>query len=377
MSKQIKKDENWTHIVALIDRSGSMGQLDSKELSGAANQLIIDQLKNEDSSDRKVTATIANFDDSIEILKRKVDGKDVKLTEKDIVPRGMTALIPSVARLIRVAEKDIEDWKTTDYQEPGTIVFILLSDGAQTRNTLENREAADAPYESVDKNGTNKNLAELVKKKESVDQWKFFFLGANMDVKDVGNKMGFNQSTCMHYNHTTTGGTNALRGTSNAIGRFQRTPIGYNRSTTFEGFTQVERNNSQAEKHNSPAEKHNSPAEKHNSPKTDAHGVSMSSPISVGNVPIGESPIIGVSPIISFSHQQWEYSPWETYTFEQSTIINNMMNIVPSGSVLLPGTEFEIRWGDLATSQMMSKKPFSGIIQVNRNTGFTRVVRRD
>ena len=361
-------EENWTHAVVLIDRSGSMVRLDSKELAGAANQLIHDQLTNEDESERRVTATIANFDDSINILKSKVKGKDVNLTEADIVPRGMTALIPSVARLIRVAEKDIEEWKTADSKEPGTVVFILLSDGEQTRNKLENREDDDAPYETLDRSGTNKSLAELVKKKEQVDQWKFFFLGANMDVKDVGNKMGFNQSTCMQYSHNTDGGTNALRGASQAIGRYQRTPQAQNRSATFEGFTQAERNDSHV-------------ADSHGAFAQDLAGDSMGSPMRRGSAK-GPSasvadPITGDMPVVSFSHRQWDHSPWEKYSLEQSTLIDSMMKIVPSGSVLISGTPFEIRWGDLATSRMTQVKPPSGMIQVNRQTGFTREVKRD
>ena len=60
--------------------------------------------------------------------------------------------------------------------------------------------------------------------------------------------------------------------------------------------------------------------------------------------------------IASFSHRQWDHQPWEKYTPEQSKLIDQMMSIVPSGSVLLPDTPFEIRWGELATSHMLTEK---------------------
>lgn len=347
MSSAMNVDTRWTHVVGLIDRSGSMSSMDGRELAGAANKLVSDQLKDEDG-ERRVTATIANFDDSFEIVKRAVDGKTLKITEHDIVPRGMTALIPSIARLIRITDKDIETWKTSENKVPGTVVFILLSDGDQTRHKLDNREEEDTPYEGET---GHVNLSKLVKEKEQNHQWKFFFLGTNMDVKDIGSKMGFAASTCMNYSHNTDGGTAALRSTSGAIGRYQRTPHVADRSARFEGYTDAEREASQNEQNGA-----------------------FSMDLATGSL---VTPNSSRGEIASFSHRQWDHQPWEKYTPEQSKLIDQMMSIVPSGSVLLPDTPFEIRWGELATSHMLTEKPSTGIIQVNRNTGFTRVVKRN
>jgi len=353
MPTELKVDTRWTHVVGLIDRSGSMSSMDGRELAGAANKLVSDQLSDEDG-ERRVTATIANFDDSFEIVKRAVDGKTLKITEKDIVPRGMTALIPSIGRLIRITDSDIENWKTTENNVPGTVVFILLSDGDQTRTRLDNREEADAPFEGE---SGHKNLSKLVKDKETNHQWKFFFLGTNMNVNDIGSKMGFAASTCMNYSHNTDGGTSALRSASGAIGRYQRTPHLGDRSAQFQGFTAEEREASQNVQSGAYSVDH-------------ATG-SIATPIRVRAM--ADEPKM----VASFSHRQWDHLPWEVYTPEQSNLIDQMMKIVPSGSVLLPDTPFEIRWGDLATSHMLVVKPLTGIIQVNRQTGFTRIVKRN
>ena len=78
---------------------------------------------------------------------------------------------------------------------PGTVVVILLSDGVQTCGKLLAPSPDDKKYEGMGESGY-KALSELVKTQEDVHQWKFFFLGANMDVRELGPKLGFNTSTC-------------------------------------------------------------------------------------------------------------------------------------------------------------------------------------
>ena len=77
-------------------------------------------------------------------------------------------------------------------------------------------------------------------------------LGTNIDTLQEGPKMGFSPQTCLNYTFSTDGGVNALRSTSNAIGRYteyNNTPELQNND--FEGYTQDERNDSECIERNS------------------------------------------------------------------------------------------------------------------------------
>ena len=170
-----------------------------------------------------------------------------------------------------------------------------------------------------------------------------------MDVRELGPKMGFKQSTCINYSHNTKGGTEVLRSTSSAIGRFQNTRASENRSADFVGYTNSERESSIVE-------------EVDNFSMDAACGGLITPDIVKKN---------------SYSHRQWNNCPWEKYSLEQSELIDKISNTIESGSILLPGTDFEIRWGLMATSKMMRDIPSTKMIQVNRNTGFTRLVMKN
>ena len=340
---EIVVNQRWTHFGILIDRSKSMESLNTAEIAGACQSLIKDGMTDE-IGDRVVTTTIANFDESFEVVKRNISAKDLVISKEDIVPRGMTCLVPSVARLINIMKDDIDNYNVipNNREKPGTVVFILLSDGEQTCYSLRNAKESDKKYEG-DSGYTA--LSELVNTQEDIHQWKFFFLGANMDV--IPNR--FKQTTCINYSHNTKGGTEVLRSTSSAIGRFQNTSASENRSADFVGYTNSERESSIVE-------------EVDNFSMDAACGGLITPDIVKKN---------------SYSHRQWNNCPWEKYSLEQSELIDKISNTIESGSILLPGTDFEIRWGLMATSKMMRDIPSTKMIQVNRNTGFTRLVMKN
>lgn len=344
-------DENWTHIAGLLDRSGSMASVDTSRLAEQFNVLVRDT----QVDDRKVTATVANFDDRFEIVMRNQDASSFQLKASDIEPRGGTALAPSIGRLIKIIEQDISAMTESI---PGTVVFIILSDGQANTYQLDNREDQDAPFEG-EKGHTS--VCDLVRAKESQDQWKFFWCGTNYDSLKTGPQFGFTPQTCLNFDYSTEGGEAAIRSTSGAINRYQRTPMALDRSSAFDGYTQDERQESI---------------------NPDADGVDMMSPRSAGAMaatPIKpqRSTAANDDDTPSFSHCQYAGAPWEPYTPEQSQYIDKMMKLMPDGAVLLEGTRFSIRWGALATSAMMHQPPSTNIIQVNIDTGYTRVVRRN
>ena len=147
---EVKLDDNFVCISALIDCSGSMSTLDTASLADSLNSMIKDQLNKE------VIFFGGTFNDEFKIFADGIDGKDINITKDNIKPDGMTALYPSFARMIKYTGKKLADM--TD-RRPGKVIFILLSDGEQTVNYLKNRIDDDKPYQCIE---SKQNLKKLI-----------------------------------------------------------------------------------------------------------------------------------------------------------------------------------------------------------------------
>lgn len=89
-------DKNLTELVFILDRSGSMGGLESDTIGGF-NSLLEKQKKVEG----KCNLTTVLFDHDYELLHDRINIQAVSpLTEKDYYVRGSTALLDAVGRTI-------------------------------------------------------------------------------------------------------------------------------------------------------------------------------------------------------------------------------------------------------------------------------------
>ena len=61
-------------------------------------------------------------------------------------------------------------------KRPGKVIFILLSDGQQTVDQLENSIFPDKEFEGSE---GQKNLKECIEDQQNVYNWTFMFLGTN------------------------------------------------------------------------------------------------------------------------------------------------------------------------------------------------------
>ena len=85
-----------THIICVLDRSGSMSSI-MKDSIGGFNTFLKQQRELPDDA----TITVALFDDKYDLLYDNVDIKKVKdITSKEWYPRGITALYDAVCKTI-------------------------------------------------------------------------------------------------------------------------------------------------------------------------------------------------------------------------------------------------------------------------------------
>lgn len=159
---------DFTEIICVIDRSGSMGVIQDDAIGGF-NTFLDEQKK----VDKPCALTYAQFDSEYEIVHDGVPIKDVPpLDHKTYVPRGSTALYDAIGRTINVVGARLA--KTPEHERPGKVLFTILTDGHEN-SSCEFRQ------------GT---IKEMIEHQRNKYQWEFIYLAANQDAATKGRSMG-------------------------------------------------------------------------------------------------------------------------------------------------------------------------------------------
>jgi hypothetical protein len=211
MTDSVPLDSDYCAIAFLGDTSGSMASFDTKEFAQSVTNVI-----RENAEKFEVVFYGATFSDKFSIFADGVNGADVKITEEDLTPSGLTALVPSIARMIRLVGSKLA--AMTD-RRPGKVIFIILSDGEQTVGQLRNRVLSDLPYEG--KNGKEK-LKDLIDEHQNVWKWSFMFMGTNFDSISTGASFGLSQKHCINFSNNDGGINQVLRCVSQNVSKTQQ-----------------------------------------------------------------------------------------------------------------------------------------------------------
>ena len=181
-----------TELVFVIDRSGSMGGLETDTIGG-----VNSVLKTNREVEGTAHVTTILFDHEIEYLHDHEDLAKVRdLTDKDYWVRGATALLDAIGEAITHTRK-VQSYLPPDHRADKVIVTVV-TDG------LENA-SQKYTYRKV------RHLIEGAKK----HGWEFLFLGANIDVEAEADKLGIDREMAAPYLSDDLG-TNVAYG---AIGR--------------------------------------------------------------------------------------------------------------------------------------------------------------
>lgn len=196
---------DYTEIVFLLDRSGSMGSMGTEPMD-AYNAFVEEQKK----VVGECMLTTILFDHEYSVLDREVPIETAdKLTDGDYKPRGTTALWDSMGRSIdstgqRFAEMDEED-------RPSKIIFVTLTDG------LEN---ASRDY-------TRSRVLEMVKVQTEQFGWSFVHLGASVESASEAYSVGLRSGNVAQYDAKKSGSlTRALRGVSANVASYRTSSTG-------------------------------------------------------------------------------------------------------------------------------------------------------
>jgi hypothetical protein len=173
---------NLTEIVFLLDRSGSMGGLESDTIGGF--NAFMDK-QSQLAGDATVTAVL--FDERYEILWDGIEIKNAKLSGKEYYVRGSTALLDAVGKTILDVGYRLAN--IPEDQKPGKVIFVITTDG----------------MENASREFTYEKVRELIGHQQQKYNWDFIFLGANIDVATEAVNLGILAENAYAYQATEVG----------------------------------------------------------------------------------------------------------------------------------------------------------------------------
>ena len=172
-------NKNITELVFILDRSGSMGGLESDTIGGFNSMLTKQQ-----AQDGECRITTVLFDGEYEVLHDRLDLRAVSpITDKEYFVRGNTALLDAVGKTINKTANAQKQSKP-EYRAD-KILFVITTDGMENAS----REFSYGQIKS------------LIEKQKNKYNWEFIFFGANIDAVEVANRFGIAKNRAQNFHN--------------------------------------------------------------------------------------------------------------------------------------------------------------------------------
>lgn len=192
--------KNLTELVFILDKSGSMGGLESDTIGGY-NSMLDKQRE----VDGECVITTVLFDNRYELIHDRIDIRAVKpITKKEYQVGGSTALLDAIGRTIHKIAT-VQKNTAAEYRAE-KVLFVIITDGEE--------------------NASRQYTAAEIKKKIQHEQerygWEFIFLGANIDAVEVAGRFGINADRAVDYVPDSAGTELNYRVMSETVAKFRK-----------------------------------------------------------------------------------------------------------------------------------------------------------
>ena len=173
----MKKTNNTTELVFILDRSGSMSGLE-KDTIGGFNAMIEKQKK----QDGECFVSTVIFDNVSEVLHDRVKLSDVRpMTDYDYTVRGSTALLDAIGSAIHHIGNVHKYARPEDV--PEHTMFIITTDG----------------MENASRRYTSEKVKQMIERQKEKYGWEFVFIGANIDAVETAESFGIDKDRAVNY----------------------------------------------------------------------------------------------------------------------------------------------------------------------------------
>ena len=168
--------KNLTELVFILDRSGSMHGLEDDTIGGF-NSFIEKQR----DVDGKCLVSTVLFNSRSEVVHDRISLNEIdKMTRKDYVPSGSTALIDAMGDAIHHIRNVHKYIRKEDV--PEHTIFVIITDG----------------QENDSHHYTSDEVKRMVSKQKEKG-WEFLFLGANIDAVETAKQYGIHPDRATNY----------------------------------------------------------------------------------------------------------------------------------------------------------------------------------
>ena len=191
-------NSNKSLINIVLDRSGSMSSIRNDMISGF-REFIQDQRKN--ANGREINVGLYRFDDIFEevFAQKNLSDDRVFLNNENFVPRGGTALLDAVGKSINIVGERLA--KMPENDRPERVLFFIITDG----------------QENASKEFTRARIKEMIDQQEKKYNWRFIFLGSNIDSFAEAGSLGLQTNRVMNYASNAQGTSNVFRSMSKSL----------------------------------------------------------------------------------------------------------------------------------------------------------------
>lgn len=168
--------KNATHLLVVVDRSGSMQSVRS-DAEGAINAFIDEQKTVEGECE----ITLVDFDaprftwgaGTNDWFRTVYQGPIARASHYRLEPRGGTALYDAIGDAVTSLGQRLARLK--EEQRPNNVIVVVQTDGEENSSTRFSKE----------------RIIAMLDEQQNVYNWSFVFLGAGKDTWGVGEALGF------------------------------------------------------------------------------------------------------------------------------------------------------------------------------------------
>ena len=172
-----KVKNNITELVFILDRSGSMGGLESDTIGGF-NSMLEKQKKEEG---RAYVSTVLFDHETVVLHDRLPIDKIEPLTDDDYTVRGCTALLDTIGKSIHHISNIHKYARREDV--PERTMFVIITDGMENASRLY----------------SGRGIRKMIEQEKSKYGWEFLFIGANIDAIATARTFGISKDKAVNY----------------------------------------------------------------------------------------------------------------------------------------------------------------------------------
>lgn len=176
--------KDYTDIVFLLDKSGSMESVYSDTLGGV-NTFITKQQEDKEET----VFSLYQFATHVETIYVNKKMADVaELTKETYIPDGYsTALLDAIGKVIEETGARFKNMKADD--RPSKVIFIIQTDGLENDSHIYHRDS----------------IKDMIEHQESKYSWKFIFLGAGLDAYAQAQTLNISTHNSLNYTNNSRG----------------------------------------------------------------------------------------------------------------------------------------------------------------------------